>query len=77
MDVLHDWKELSKALLDDKACERRGETATLHLGFLLQASVHRACTGSLDLTSSGPRCPSASLPFPLMYWEHLAISDPD
>ena len=55
VDVLHEWKEMSKALLDDKACERRGELATLHLAFLFQAAVHRACIGNLDLSSHGAR----------------------
>ena len=50
--VLQQWGELTKALLDDKACEARGEGATTHMVLLLQAAVQRA-VGKLQLSSKG------------------------
>jgi hypothetical protein len=50
--VLQNWGELTKALLDDKACETRGEGATTNIVLLLQASVQRAA-GKLQLSSLG------------------------
>lgn len=53
--MLQDWRELTDALLDDKACERRGEAATTFVILILQAAVQRACTGNLQLGSTGQR----------------------
>lgn len=53
--VLQDWRELTETLLDDTACEKRGDAATTVILIILQAAVQRACTGNLQLTSTGQR----------------------
>ena len=50
--VLQDWKALTQALLDDKACERRGEAATTDVALILQWAVHKACGGAPGLSAS-------------------------
>lgn len=42
VEVLHDWRAMVDALIDDQANEARGEAATTNLILLLSASVHRA-----------------------------------
>ena len=50
--MLRDWKALTTALLDDKACERRGEAATTDVALILQWAVHKACGGLSGLSAS-------------------------
>ena len=55
VEVLSDWKLLTKALLDDKAEEQRGDAATTNLVQLLRHAAERACSGPLSSHSDG-RC---------------------
>jgi len=52
--VLQNWGELTKALLDDKACEARGEEATTTLVLILEAAVQRAA-GNTRHSSHGSK----------------------
>lgn len=53
--VLENWDVLSEALLDDKACEKRGETATTDVALLLQAAAQKACGVEIGLSSTARR----------------------
>ena len=46
VEVLSDWKMLTKALLDDKATEQRGDVATTNLALVLRHAAERACSTS-------------------------------
>lgn len=56
VEVLHEWKAMADALLDDAACEQRGQQATTDLVLLLQAAVQKACGSGLGLSSGGAKC---------------------
>lgn len=46
MEVLGEWKVLADMLLDDAACEARGEAATTNLVLTLSAAVRAATAGA-------------------------------
>ena len=46
VEVLGEWKVLADALLDDGACEARGEAATTNLVLILSAAVRAATAGA-------------------------------
>ena len=55
VEVLSDWKALTAALLDDKACKRRGDACTTDLVLLLRDAVHMASGGSLVASRANTR----------------------
>ena len=53
VEVLSDWKLLTNTLLDDKAGEQRGDSATTDLVLLLRHAAERACSGPLASHTDG------------------------